>query len=352
MDTQGARPPGGAEIVRKLRGAWVEDGMLYGVGLANDKAQLAAEMIACRSIKKAGVRLQETLFVTGVAQECSGPVDAGDAVARWSGVGPKHAQVREGAGARWLVEHGVVADFALVGEVSNFCVTTAQAGYLRLRIAVPGLVVYTPFTRRGKTPAGSLNPYARAAHVIQALEEWAARYEKEHRFEFWGGVIEPRAQIYEVHGSGPIYTTPVDHCYIFLDIRLAPAASAAAIIGEVRGALAPVGIDCKIAAYDYRRGFVAEGAKPLLEALGKAHQAVLGTRLEYAASHQLSAWRDGNAFNEAGIPAIGYGPPTKMREMGTGTAGELRPIAVEDLVSTAKVFALTALSICGVEKAN
>ena len=55
MDTQGATPAGGEEKERELRGAREQAGLLYGNGLANDKAQLAAQMIAMRAIVRAPV---------------------------------------------------------------------------------------------------------------------------------------------------------------------------------------------------------------------------------------------------------------------------------------------------------
>ncbi len=132
MDTQGSVPSGGEEAERRLRGAWADEGLLYGGGLANDKAQLGAELIAIRSLRKAEISLKESLYVTGVAQETSAPPLDGDKIERWSGIGPRMSQVREGHGARWLIEHGVVADFALVGEVTDFKLSLGQAGYLRL----------------------------------------------------------------------------------------------------------------------------------------------------------------------------------------------------------------------------
>ena len=120
MDTQGATPAAGAEEEQRLRGAREQGGLLYGNGLANDKAQLAAQMIVMRAIVRAGLRLGETLYVTGVAQETGAPPEHGDETEGWSGIGPRMSQVREGHGARWLVEHGIVADYALVGETTDF----------------------------------------------------------------------------------------------------------------------------------------------------------------------------------------------------------------------------------------
>lgn len=349
MDTQGGVPAGGPEVERAIRGAYEEDGMLHGRGLANDKAQLAAQMIAARAIAKSGPRLKEDLFVTGVAQETMAPPASVEAHARWSGVGPSASQIREGHGARWLVEHGVVADYALVGEVSDFTMTVVQCGYLRLRLAIPGNIPYTPGMRRGAGPGDSPNPFEKAIPVLTALEEWARGYETEGQFTFWGGTISPKAQIHEIRPEGPAWTNPRDRCFVFLDVRMPPDARPTQVVHAVRGAVATTGVQCTIDAYDYKRGFVAENAEPLIAALKDAHHAVLGAELPVAEGAMMSMWRDGNAFNEAAIPAIGYGPPTRASDHGTGAAGQSRPIAVDDLVATAKVFALTALTICGVD---
>jgi hypothetical protein len=85
-----------------------------------------------------------------------------------------------------------------------------------------------------------------------------------------------------------------------------------------------------------------------LQALRQAHQSVLGRALEYA-SGEPNNWRDTNAFNEAGIPSISYGPPSADDWKTGGAAGEARPVAVDDLISAAKVCAYTALFICGVD---
>ena len=353
IDTQGARPAGGEDAERRLRGAWVEDGRLFGRGLANDKAQLAAQMIAMRAIAQSGITLKEDLYLAGSGQETSAPPVAAGEIAAWSGVGPAASQVREGHGARWLVEHGVVADYALVSEISDFRVTVAQAGYLRLRIAVPGNLAYTPGLRRGAHskgggPGGSPNPFERAARVVLALEDWARRYETEGQETFWGGTLIPKAQVLEMRPAGPPWTEERDYCHIFFDVRLMPGAHAPAVRQQVRDAVAATGIDAQIAAYDFKRGYIADDAEPLLDALRAAHETVVGGALDYTASLEMSMWRDSNAFNEAGIPAVGYGPPVADPGGPRGAAGVQRPVAVDDLVKLAKVFALTALRVCGV----
>ncbi len=305
-------------------------------------------MIAIRAIRRAGLLLQEDLYVTAVAQETSAPRAMSGSLGEWSGVGPGMSQVREGHGARWLVEHGVVADYALVGEVSDFKVTVAQSGYLRLRLRVPGMMAYTPGVTRGESPADNRNPFERAAVVIGRLEAWARDYQESGQFTFWGGTLVPKAQVLEVTPAGPPWTDPEDACLIFFDIRLPPEARPTEIRAAVRTAVDETGIPCRIDGYDFKLGYIANDAEPVLEALRDAHREVNGGELAYATSLDMSMWRDSNAFNEAGIPSIGYGPPTRETGAARGAAGAQRPIAIDDVVATAKVFAMTALKICGI----
>ncbi len=348
IDTQGNIPSGGTEAVRRIRGAWADVSFVHGRGVANDKAQVVAEMIAIRAIRRAGLLLQEDLYVTAVAQETSAPRAMSGSLGEWSGVGPGMSQVREGHGARWLVEHGVVADYALVGEVSDFKVTVAQSGYLRLRLRVPGMMAYTPGVTRGESPADNRNPFERAAVVIGRLEAWARDYQESGQFTFWGGTLVPKAQVLEVTPAGPPWTDPEDACLIFFDIRLPPEARPTEIRAAVRTAVDETGIPCRIDGYDFKLGYIANDAEPVLEALRYAHREVNGGELAYATSLDMSMWRDSNAFNEAGIPSIGYGPPTRETGAARGAAGAQRPIAIDDVVATAKVFAMTALKICGI----
>lgn len=349
LDTQGFAPTGGIEVERRNRGAWIEGDLLFGQGLANDKAQLAAEMIAVRALKRAGALLAGNLYVTGVAQEITAPLDSECRNALGSN-GPKVSQIREGFGARWLIDQGVIADYALVAEVTDFTVSVIQAGYLRVRVDVPGVVLYTPALARGETLKDNLNPFERAGHVIVAIENWCKRYEKDEQVDLPGGTIVPKAQIVEIQPSGPAWTEPEDACYLFVDIRLVPGANSGRIERSLEKYIeAATGLKCRIRGYDYHRGYVAEGADDLISALEIAHQQVHGKKLGNAGTIVQSMWRDGNVFNEAGIKAIGYGPPTQgsiATQYKGSLTGAPRPISVVDLLATAQVIGVMSWLVC------
>ena len=109
--------------------------------------------------------------------------------------------------------------------------------------------------------------------------------------------------------TGSPWTDPEDACLIFFDIRLPPEARPTEIRAAVRTAVDETGIPCRIDGYDFKLGYIANDAQPVLEALRDAHREVNGGELAYATSLDMSMWRDSNTFNEAGIPSIGYGPP-------------------------------------------
>jgi len=56
-------------------------------------------------------------------------------------------------------------------------------------------------------------------------------------------------------------------------------------------------------------------------------------------------WRDVNMFNEVGIPSICYGPPRGQEPYSDDGN---RAVRAPDMVAATKVYALTAMNLCGV----
>ena len=125
MDTGPELNSDASEAERKLDTAWIDGDMLFGKGMINDKAQLCAFMIALRSIKEAGIRLKGDLILTAVAFETGNP-----SVDQHQGINFPG----EGFGTKWVVDRGVVADYALVGETSGFGIVQAECGAAWLKV--------------------------------------------------------------------------------------------------------------------------------------------------------------------------------------------------------------------------
>ena len=329
MDAGRPLPADAGEKERRMQGSWLEGEMLYGSGLINDKAQLCAEMIAARAIKKARVRLRGNLTVIGVDYETGEPSVDGKQGIKYPG---------EGFGTKWSVDRGVIADYALVGETSNFGVVAAECGKVFLKIKVKGRWINVPRLERGSTLQENPNPNVKASYVVQALEEWAVNYERENTQKFFAGTFVPKAGIRD-------YVSSRDNSYIYLDIRTVPGTKPNDLLRQVKEATRKTGVDCDVTIYEYQRGRIAERAEPLIDAVKEAHRYVLGTEPGEPPSQETSMWRDVNAYNEAGIPSVCYGAP-RQREFMSSTGN--RAMLIGDLVTATKVYALTAMGLCGI----
>ena len=195
MDTGPELGPDATEDDRKLETAWIDGDMLFGKGMINDKAQLCAFMIAMRAIKQCDIELKGDLTLTAVAFETGDP-----SVDQQQGINFPG----EGFGTKWVVDRGVVADYALVGETSGFGIVQAECGAGWYKVRVKGREVYTPRLERGTSVQENPNAFVKAVPIISAIEAWAVDYEKRETMKFAGGKIIPKAQIVEVRGGGRV----------------------------------------------------------------------------------------------------------------------------------------------------
>lgn len=330
LDTGQPLAEAAPERVRRIHDAWVDDGTLYGFGLVNDKAQVAAFMVAALALVAENVRLRGDLILAAVAFETGAP-----SVGRTQGID----YPGEGFGTWWLVNRGITADYALIGETSGFGLVTAECGALGLEIRAVGRRVYTPRFERGPDVAENPSAIVRVAAAAGVLEQWALEYEQTATVDTPAGRIVPRAQIVGLEGTAAAAA-------LRLDVRLAPGTNPRAIEHEVRGRLAALGLDLEVAPYQWSRGYVATGAERLIDAVTGAHRDVIGGIPAPPPTPETSMWRDLNIFNEVGIPSVCYGPPRVSEPY--SDSGD-RAMRIDDLVRATQVYALTAMDLCGVE---
>jgi acetylornithine deacetylase/succinyl-diaminopimelate desuccinylase-like protein len=311
--------------------AWREGDVLYGHGLVNAKACIAAFMVAGKAIKDSGVKLAGDLILAPTIGEIGmAPID--------ELAGPQFEG--KGIGADYLVTHGFLADYALICETTNFMLSWAQPGDAFFKISVDGRPIYTVYIERPYPIAENPNAVVKAAQIILALEEWAYAYEQRNRYEYAGGTMIPKVAVGAVRGgtpTKPLHTSAL--CAVYIDVRIPLHRTILDVKHEIEEVVAATGIEAKVDAYLSKRGYEAKGVEPLLESLRSAHAELFGRSIAPAQSSYSSMWRDMNIFNAHGIPTATYGPGT-----GAGT-GDVS-LSVDDLVSAAKAYALIALDIC------
>lgn len=124
----------------------VEGGRVYGAGVRDMKAGLAAMVMAMRAVREARVPLQGDLLFVAV---------------------PGHME--QGVGAKRLFDAGVTADLVVVGEPTGLDLLSTHLGWSVLELTVHGRETSTVTAGEG------VNALERAATVIQSLSQMRFR---------------------------------------------------------------------------------------------------------------------------------------------------------------------------------
>jgi len=310
--------------------AWLEDEIFFGHAVGNDRGPMVCFLMAAKALKKAGIGLSGTLYLTACpgeigpepAEECQGPAYLGKEL-----------------GAQYMLTHGGVApDFAIAAEGTDYGVNSAACGYAYYRITVHGESVFTPLIEHPAALVAHPNPIVRMAPAIELLQSWARDYERRHRYESAGGTAIPKVQIGAVRGGNAhSIGAGSEVCSLYVEINLTPAQRIADVDRELKALFRGAGFGgVEVEPYVVRHGFDAEPAavQPLHAALDAAHRLVRGAPIAPSAPVYSSMWRDHNVFNMNRIPAVTMGP-TRWRP------------SIDDLVACANMYALAALGVCG-----
>jgi acetylornithine deacetylase/succinyl-diaminopimelate desuccinylase-like protein len=317
--------------------AWIDDGEIHGDGVVNDKGPMAAFLIAAKAIKEAGDHLKGDLIVSAAAGEISRePVDEFQG---WQ-------YLSKDLGARFMVTHGAVADFALIAEGTGFGIVWIEPGKAHFKVTVYSDQprYYSPYLPRPTGIADAPNAIVRTSAVIQAFEEWAYEYQQRHTFESESGTVIPKASINAIRSGYPFNVTSTPQlCSFYADTRILPGQNPLDLRDELRALLQRVGVSGKVELYVYRPGFEAKGIEPLVETIRRCHAQVFPEPPQTVSPAVSSMWRDANAFNELGIPALSYGPRSQSH-------ASKKSFKVEDLVNAALVYTRIAMDLCNQDR--
>lgn len=317
--------------------AWVEGDSIYGDGVVNDKGPMAAFLVAAKAIKEAGYRLKGDLIVSAVAGEISR-----EPIEEWQG--PMY--LSKDLGVRFMVTHGVVADYALVAEGTGFGIVGIEPGKAHFKVTVysDGPRYYTPYLPRPTSMKDSGNAIVRAAAVIAKLEDWAYDYQTRNTYTSEVGTIVPKASVNAIRSGYPFNVTSAPQiCAFYVDTRILPGANPMDVREEIRGVLRGLGVTGDVELYLYRPGFEAKGAERLIETIRRCHAQMFKDPPAIVGEPVTSMWRDTNAFNELGIPAISYAPRAQSH-------ATTKSFKLKDLTDAALVYARIAMDLCDQER--
>lgn len=313
--------------------AWVEGDSIYGDGVVNDKGPMAAFLVAAKAIKSAGYSLKGDLIVSAVCGEISRePID------EWQG--PMF--LSKDLGVHFMVTHGVVADFALVAEGTGFGIVGIEPGKAHFKVTIQTDTprYYTPYLPRPTGLADAPNAIVRATAAIAAFEEWAFEYQTRNTYRGATGTIVPKASVNAIRSGYPFNLTSAPQVAAFyVDTRILPGANPMDVRDELRAVLKKAGVAGTVELFVYRPGFEAKGAERLIDTIKRCHAQTFSTPPAIVGDPVTSMWRDTNAFNELGIPAVSYAPRAQSH-------ATTKSFKVKDLTDAALVYARIAMDLC------
>jgi len=248
------------------------------------------------------------------------------------------------AGARFVVNRGYTADYGLVAEGTNFNLCWVEAGKAFFKVSVHGIEppLYTPYLPERTTLVESPNAIVRSAKIIEAIEEWGPRYEREHTYTCEGGKVVPKVSVNAIRSGVPYKITKAPSvCQVYVDVRITPKQDPRSVERELREVLDATAVPTSVEPFVYRRGYEAENVEPLVERVEAGHARVFGDKPGRPVVPVTSMWRDSNVFIEAGIPTVVYGP-------GASVGGGNFAMAISSLRDAARVYASIIMETCGV----
>lgn len=316
-------------------GGWRDGDQLFGHTVLNDRHAHPLMMLTARAIQRSGIRLAGDMVLTSVAGETgSAPVDEYQGL-RYEG---------KGYGSRYLVEHGVTADFALISETTDFALCWHACGAAYFKVTIRGRNMYTPRLERPDRLADHPNAIVKAATVVQAIEDWAVAAEVQRSGTTPCGDVHPKAQVGAIRGGIPYRPNrSAPYCALYVDVRTLPDENPLDVQRSLRAALDDTGLDVELEMIMAKRGALGKGVEPLVTAINRAHHAIRGSDPPATAEPAVvSMWRDQNVFNSVGIPAVNFGPSRGSAAVqGTGC------MELDDMIDAAKMYALTTLQVAG-----
>jgi acetylornithine deacetylase len=315
----------------------IAGGAVYGRGAADMKGGIVAQAFAAIALRELGVQLEGDLILESVVGEETG----------------EHI-----LGTTACLERGYRADAAIVSEPSappvRLGIVAATPGTIGFSVTIDGRSGHAGM--RGETihPGGAgeragVNAIDKAVLVYagfrQLEEEWGLT--KRHplfqpgQFSIHPGIFKGAPTEIEVPFVIP------DRARIDYIAKYAPGEDANEVRKELERQLnATAELDGWLRRnrptiswdYEWPPSAVPEDS-PLVECLEAATEVALGSRAPVTG---WSGVHEGTFFNNAGIPAVAFGPGDLRN---AHAANEFVPVA--DLIDAAKAYAVFALDWCG-----
>ncbi|MBK5333469.1 MAG: M20/M25/M40 family metallo-hydrolase [Ilumatobacteraceae bacterium] len=263
--------------------AALQDGKVYGAGIADMKAGTAAAAAAVRRIAASDRRLRGDVVFQGVSCHFEG-----------------------GVGTRSLCAAGFVGDAAIDCEPSSNTIGIAHRGAAYLKITTKGRQAHTTYKHLGVNAIETMEP------ILAGLRELESSLPYEPHPLLPGG---PILNIGTISGGTKHNQVP-DRCIVTLDIRLLPSQDPHDVKRQVEDMIAGLRssvdsrIDATVEFSEYwlsgpRHPYEISPDAPIVQSLDRAVRAVTATEPVYRG---VPFWCDLVALDQFGVKGVNFGP--------------------------------------------
>jgi acetylornithine deacetylase/succinyl-diaminopimelate desuccinylase-like protein len=294
----------------------VEDGWLYGLSLTDMKAGVAALIEAARAIGRARAGLRGSVTVTAVMHHGIPGVGTKYFLDAWDR--PIHA--------------------AINGEPTNLAIQIAHGGCWQFQLTTFGIPVHTSRREHG------VDAIRKMMHVLDGLDESILTGDPDPAQRIPGlprmvvGVIE----------AGPAPSRTAERCIARGDVRIPPGMTQQSLMQDFErylGRLRAQDPQLRVAVSQvvHQRPYRIAADAPIVRTLAAAARQVTGHAPAISDRLPASAYvTDSPDFMRQGIPTVVYGP-------GDWNVEPDERIRIDDMVTAARVYALTAARIASGE---
>ncbi|HIE50419.1 MAG TPA: M20 family peptidase [Armatimonadetes bacterium] len=255
----------------------VREGKLYGRGACDAKGQLAAMLTALLRVTRGGQPAVNVVFVAGCEEEY-----------RFRGVSA-------------LVEAGLRASAAVVGEPTELDLVIAHKGAARWWLEVEGVAAHS------SAPTQGVNAIYRLARAVQVIEEYAAQLLSRPAHPLCG---PPTIAATIIEGGQQANVVP-DRARLLLDRRTLPGETQEQAEKDLKVVL-DARLDFPYTLEVVLRDYPLETPKdaPLVRRLAAIVQAVTGRE---PALKGVAYGTDASKLARVGIPSVVFGPGSILR---------------------------------------
>lgn len=296
-----------------------EDDKLFGRGIVDMKGPLACMIYSLIAIKRANVKLQGDLIFAGVIDE-----------------------EEKSLGTIDLIERGIKADAAIIGEPTNLDICVAHRGLEWFEFRFQGKTVHG-----GKQKEG-INAIVKASNFIQRLEEKLLQeIEKEIH-----PLIGTSSMNYGTINGGTQPSTVAGECVIKIDRRWVPGIKYTDIVKQYQDIIDELSNDdekfkCNINVMDsskMKEGYVHEAMEtdinhPIIDIVRARTKDILDKKPDIT---YFTAWTDGGLLcSYANIPTIIFAPG----DIETAHSA-IEQIDINQILPATIIYASIAIEFC------